>query len=322
MPETEPLHDPWLIAAWPGMGSVAMGAGGYLVQKLGAQPIHEFTSYDIFDIQHVEVREGLAQAGQLPRNIFFEWRNPGGRHDLIIFIGEAQPSGGGYALCHKLLDYAEQRGVKRFFTFAAMATQLHPSHTPRVFAVATDPAALEELQGYDVQVLSEGQISGLNGVMLAAGSTRDMRGLCLLGELPFFAVGVPNPAASQAVLDVFAKIAEINLDLSDIAQQAKTVEKGLLKLLQKLKRAVREQTESEEEEDHFDIPDIDEEEPPGEPSRQPPQLDEAARRRIETLFEQAQKDRSHSFRLKEELDRLGAFEQYEDRFLDLFRKAQ
>jgi len=42
--------------------------------------------------------------------------------------------------------------------------------------------------------------------------------------------------------------------------------------------------------------------------------------RIEGLFEQAGKDRSKAFELKQELDRLGVFKEHEDRFLDLFKK--
>jgi hypothetical protein len=45
------------------------------------------------------------------------------------------------------------------------------------------------------------------------------------------------------------------------------------------------------------------------------------RRRIETLFSEAERDRSRALALKAELDRLGVFERYEDRFLDLFRSG-
>ena len=47
---------------------------------------------------------------------------------------------------------------------------------------------------------------------------------------------------------------------------------------------------------------------------------EEDKQRIEQLFEQSVQDRSRAFELKSELDRLGVFKDYEDRFLDLFRK--
>ena len=52
-----------------------------------------------------------------------------------------------------------------------------------------------------------------------------------------------------------------------------------------------------------------------------PTLDPETRQRIEALFDQVARDRGKAVRLKRELDRLGVFDQYEDRFLDLFRKG-
>ena len=46
----------------------------------------------------------------------------------------------------------------------------------------------------------------------------------LLGELPFFAVGIPNPKASLAVLRAFAKIAGVSVDLAEMEEQANMVE--------------------------------------------------------------------------------------------------
>lgn len=45
-------------------------------------------------------------------------------------------------------------------------------------------------------------------------------------------------------------------------------------------------------------------------------------RRIEELFEQSRQDRSAAYELKRELDRLALYRQYEDRFLDLFKKSK
>ena len=78
--------------------------------------------------------------------------------------------------------------------------------------------------------------------MLAVGADRGISGVCLLGELPFFAVGVPNPGASKAALDVFARLAGIDLDLSDLDQQAEAVNQHLLELVERMRRAAREES--------------------------------------------------------------------------------
>jgi hypothetical protein len=52
-----------------------------------------------------------------------------------------------------------------------------------------------------------------------------------------------------------------------------------------------------------------------------PALDQDTRKHIEQLFLEAKNDRSNAPALKQELDRLGVFDQYEDSFLDLFKNA-
>ena len=47
----------------------------------------------------------------------------------------------------------------------------------------------------------------------------------------------------------------------------------------------------------------------------------SSRVKIEKLFKEAQADRNRALALKAELDRLGVFDLYEDRFLDLFREG-
>jgi len=123
MAESRNLKDPWLIAAWPGIGNVAVAAAAYLVEQLGASFVRELPSEEFFDTSHVEVEDGIASAPATPRSMIFEWSDEESEHDLVIFLGEAQPSDNGMTLCRRLVDYATSRGVTRAFTFAAMATR-------------------------------------------------------------------------------------------------------------------------------------------------------------------------------------------------------
>jgi proteasome assembly chaperone (PAC2) family protein len=318
MADPDKLNNPILVAVWPGMGSVALNAGVYLVEKLGADLVGELPPDDLFEVQQVDVEGGLAKPARLPRSMFFEWRDPRARRDVLIFVGEAQPSHGGYRLCQALLEYAADRGVKRFFTFAAIATQLHPSTPPRVFGAATQNDELVELRQRKVEILKEGEISGLNGVLLAAGAARKLAGICLLGEMPFFAARIPNPGASQAVLEVFCPMIDLELDMADLHEKSEQAQVALLHLLEQLKEASHRHGAPSEtgEEESFALPDRAPEE------AAEPAIDEAARRKIETLFEQASQDRAKAVELKALLDRHGVFDRYEDRFLDLFRKAE
>src|SRR5262245_33345114 len=126
MAERLRLNHPWLVAVWPGMGNVALSAGYYLLAKLGMHVIAEYEARELFDVDHVAVKEGIIQTGRRPRNRFFVWKDPNQKRDLVVFLGEAQPPIGKYQFCHKLIEYARQLAVERVYTFAAMATQMHP----------------------------------------------------------------------------------------------------------------------------------------------------------------------------------------------------
>jgi proteasome assembly chaperone (PAC2) family protein len=313
MAETLQLNHPWFVAVWPGMGQVAINAGVYLLAKLGMTLFAELEASGLFDMDQVEVKGGIIQPGRRPRNRMFVWKDPQQRHDLVVFVGEAQPPIGKYAFCRQLIAHARELGVERVFTFAAMATQMHPEQRSRVFGAATDQAGLDELKRLELQILEDGQIGGLNGVLLGVAAEMGMRGSCLLGEMPHIFAQLPFPKASLAILEVFATIMGMELDLSDLAEQAKASEKQLGQLLAQFERAYQQQFGgSESEEEEFKL----------EPVVENDQIQPEDRQRIENLFEEATRDRSKAFDLKRELDRLGLFKEYEDRFLDLFKKPQ
>jgi proteasome assembly chaperone (PAC2) family protein len=309
MAEERQLTHPWLVAVWPGMGNVALNAGIYLLAKLGMHLIAEFEANDLFDVDQVEVKDGIIQTARRPRNRSFVWTDPKQKHDLAVFLGEAQPPLGKYPFCRQLIAYARTFGVERIYTFAAMATQMHPEHRSRVFGAATDAESLEELKRLDLEILQGGQIGGLNGVLLGAAAEAGSRGACLLGEIPHIFSQLPFPKASLAILEVFTTITGIELDFTELAEQVKASEQQLGELLARVEQSFRQQAPGEEEE--YSSESVEEE-----------QLPTPDQQRIEALFEQAVKDRAKAFELKQELDRLGVFKEYEDRFLDLFKKPE
>jgi uncharacterized protein len=306
MVEEIKLRNPWLIAVWPGMGNVAVSAGYYLMAKLGMHLLAEFPARELFDVDHVEVKNGLIQPGRLPRSRMFVWNDPSGRHDLVVFIGEAQPPMGRYVFCHRLIEFAKALGVERVYTFAALATQIHPASPSRVFIAATDNESLAELKEQHLTTIENGHIGGLNGVLLGVAAENGLRGACLLGEMPHIFAQVPFPKAALAVLKAFGPIADLHIDFTELAEQVSDMEKKLGDLLVQMQQAIEQQAPGDE-------PSVSAE--PGE--EEGANLED--RDRIDQLFKQAKQDRAAAYELKRELDRLGVFKEYEDRFLDLFK---
>jgi proteasome assembly chaperone (PAC2) family protein len=288
------------------MGHVALNAGYYLLAKLEMYLIAEFSPRELFEVEHVEVKDGKISLGALPRSRFFLWKDPQGRRDIIVFLGDAQPAAGRYAFCHKLIDFAKSLGVERVFTFAAMATGMHPKDPSRVFGAATDDAGVAELKRLELEILEDGHIGGLNGVLVGVAAEQGLRGACLLGEIPSMFAHLPFPKAARGVLEAFCTIAGLLLDLAEIDDQARMVEDKLGEILGEVEAAIREGTS----EDEGYTPEVAEDEG----------LSNESRQQLDALFEEARKDRSKAYVLKRELDRLNVFKDYEDRFLDLFRR--
>jgi uncharacterized protein len=307
------LNQPWLVAVWPGMGHVAISAGYYLMTKLEMHILTEFPAQELFDVEHVEVKDGLISTGRLPRSRFFVWIDPKGRRDVVLFIGDAQPSKGRYAFCHRLIEFAKKIGVTRVYTFAAMATEMDHESESRVFAAATDTETLNEFKQLDLHILEDGHIGGLNGILLGAAAEHGLRGGCLLGEMPHIFAQLPYPKASLAVLTVFRTIAQLEIDLTELSKQATEMNEKLGELLAQMQQAMRQGEQPEEERDETS-------EAIRREAAETDELSSEDRERIERLFEQAKLDRSSAYELKRELDRLEVYREYEDRFLDLFKK--
>lgn len=303
----------WLVAAWPGMGNVGVIAGHVLVNQLGMEPVAALSGEGVFDLEHIEVKDGVVGKPRLPRGVLYQWKDAPVGKGLLVFLAEAQPSAHGLDYARALLKEVAKYDVERIFTFAAMASQMHPSADARIFTAATDASVLDELQAIDVQVLPEGQISGMNGLLLGAAVERGLPGACLLGEIPFYGAGVPNPKTARVLLDMFGALRDLHIDTSELAEQADKVERVLLSMLEQLGEEAAGGDDEDDDDDASDFPAA---------KSGIAGLDDETQRRIDELFDEARRDRSTVVKLKSELDRLGVFRQYENQFLDLFKRAQ
>jgi proteasome assembly chaperone (PAC2) family protein len=268
----------------------------------------EFPAAEFFDIDQVEVKDGLIVSRRLPRSRLFLWNDPEQKRDIIVFIGEAQPPARGGAFCRKVVEQAKALGVRRVFTFAAMATAMRPKQDSRVFGAAIDRETLAEYRQLDVDILENGAISGLNGVLLGMAAAAGLPGGCLLGEIPHVFSQIPFPKAALAVLEFFGAMTGIELDYDELREHSAAVEKTLEEFLVRMEHAV-EEAQSE----HGHLP------APGEAEKKASKPVAADHKHIEELFAAARADRSRAYELKQELDRLGMFHDFEDRFLDLFK---
>jgi proteasome assembly chaperone (PAC2) family protein len=242
------LHEPLLLAAWPGMGHVALKAFVFLHEALRAQNLAFVEEPEFFRIPGISIQDGLVQSTLLPKSGFFYCKRNGEENDLLFFVGDQQPVGGKeYHLASSLLDFAGSLGVKRVITAAAMPTAINHYQPSEVWVTATNSKLLTDLTPFCEKVLREGQISGMNGLLLGVAKQLGMEGLCLLGEIPFYTTEIENPKASMSVLRVLGKILGLRLDLRELEELAQETEKEIDNYLLELQQ--RQQEEDKQTED-------------------------------------------------------------------------
>ncbi|MBI2957290.1 MAG: PAC2 family protein [Chloroflexi bacterium] len=219
---------PVMLAAWPGVGQVALIVARYLQQKLGAEPIGELESFHFFEPTGVAVKDNVVQEPQFPSNTLYYWKNPAdARSDLLLFLGEAQPASQAYELAHCIVDVAQKFKARKVVTCAAALVRMHYTEPSKVWGVATEPRLLDEFKGLDVVMRGELQIAGMNGVLLGVAKERKVEGYCLLGEVPMYATRIPNPKAALAVAGVLKKVLNVDVGLEELGTQAKEAEEEM-----------------------------------------------------------------------------------------------
>ncbi len=214
------LNTPNMLAAWPGVGNVALIVASYLQRKLAFKELGEIEPSSFFDPVGVVVKDNVVEEPKFPQSKFYYWKNGGEGSDLIIFNGEDQPVAKGYELANCVLDVAERFKVPRVFTCAAAMTRIHHTELPGVLGVATSPSAADVFKKYGLIHAGNLQIAGLNGLLLGVAKEREIEGICLLGEVPVYATRIQNPMAALAVLEVLTTMLGVEIDLDELAQLA------------------------------------------------------------------------------------------------------
>jgi len=311
------LNNPVLLVAWPGMGEVAFKTADYLISALKAVPLLEIDFSDLFYPISCSIKDGVLSMPQLPSNKVFYWINPRRKEnpcfcgDLVIFLSNAQPDlafARDYA--ERIFSLAKKLKIKKIIGCAAMPAPIEHTQEPQVWFSATDAELINELKKFDLQLMTEGQISGMNGLFLALAKEKGFQGLCLLGEIPLYTIHIENPSASRAVLQRICKILDISIDLSGLEKEARAIALEINKLLDYFKLGAQKEGPISEDEIERIKKSL----------SQYTKLPLSVKQKIDKLFEEAKKDISKAKELKKELDYWSVYKDYEDKFLDLFKR--
>ncbi len=245
------LEKPELICSWPGIGRIGVLAVDYLRRSISAKELGEIEPWDFFEPNKVIIKNGLIEQIVFPENKFYYQKL--NDRDVILFIGEEQPSDGtnpyasgekAYKMANLILDVAEKYNCPRIYTSGAAVTQVHHTQKPKVWAVPNNDGLLGEVKKYENTVLmsggegasAQGSITGLNGLLIGAAQKRGIDALCLMGEVPYYlqASPWPYPKGAASVLEVLAANLGITIDTIPLLEMAKKMDEAIDKFLDQL----------------------------------------------------------------------------------------
>lgn len=250
------LDNPYLVACWPGIGNVGLLAADTLRRMVGAEEFGEIEPWEFFYPRKSIIRNGELSDLEFPASRFYYARP--GKRDLIFFIGDEQPAGGraayaegrrAYELANLVMEVALDLGCKRVFTSGAAVAPIHHANRSRVWAVPNDPDLLDEIEVYPNTVLmseveghgGDGNITGLNGLLLGVAWEHGIPGMCVMGEVPSYLqeVPFPYPKASRSVLEVLMKALDVTIDLSALDTVIEHNQKEIDKLYETFPAEIR-----------------------------------------------------------------------------------
>ena len=216
------LKNPILIEGLPGIGNVGKLAVEHLIDTIKAKKFAELHCKD-FPPQVFINPDGTVK---LVNNEFYYWKaKKSNQRDLILLTGDYQglSSAGQYDLVEKILDIAEEFGVKELYTLGGYGLG-HEIEEPHVLCATTHKELVRTMKKHGAVFKKNepgGGIVGASGLLLGLGELRGMKGACFMGETPGYLV---DPKSAKAVLEVLIKIINIKVSFSALEKKAKEIE--------------------------------------------------------------------------------------------------
>lgn len=212
-----------LVAAWPGMGMLAVITAEHLRKVLNADLVAEVYA----PLNSIAFKDGVLGESAMESKLYLA---DGGDRRLLICIGDSQPLTAPevYDLAESVVQVAKELGVKRVITAAATLSRFQS--VPKVYGIVTNRELLSLLKECGIPPASgEGRITGLNGILLDVAQKAGIDGICLLGQIRY--VDVPQPRSASAVLKVLAKLLNLSIDVSDLEKEADRLDASIRDLM-------------------------------------------------------------------------------------------
>lgn len=210
------LRNPLMVVGWDDAGHVGTGVTDYLISKLGAEEFAEIEPHKFSLVPNTLVKGGILEEIEYPNTAFHYYKNKNSASDLIIF-GSQSPPQNQHEFASLIVDLAELFSVKRIYCSGGIPANIPHDEEPGLFAVANSTRVKRYLKPFGVEMgLDYYGPSSMNGLIMGLAKQRNIDALSIFGWVPCYIAEITNPKVCEAVLHVFARMLNVELDFTEI----------------------------------------------------------------------------------------------------------
>jgi len=238
-PAKPELRQPYLICGidgWVDGGEAATGTTQYLIEKLRVKKFAEMPveRYHVFQVPgqlslrpQIKIEDGLLKEHIMPRNEFFYWTNPSSDHDLILYLG-TEPNTNWAEYAENILNLAADYKTSRIYVLGGVLDKTPHTKEAGVSCACSSKELRQEMMKYAMQASNYEGPGSFSITMLSLAQKRKMPFVSIIARAtyyPEFNIVIPrNPKSIKAIVLRLNSLLRLNLDTSDLDQEADELE--------------------------------------------------------------------------------------------------
>ena len=205
------LRNPSLIVGWRthDVGKLSSKIIHFLNEKLGGQKIAEIKPSGFFLSGGAAFKDNLFQVLE---SEFSACQ----KSDLLIFNSE-EPQYEWHKFLSAVLDFAQYYcHIKELYTVSGTVSLIAHTTPRRILAVYNQPEFQKALQGYGLEDMTWEGPPAISSYLLWLAKRRDIPGLSLWPEIPFYLAAREDPVATKPTLSFLDSRFSLGLDLGEL----------------------------------------------------------------------------------------------------------
>lgn len=212
------LQNPSLILSWSeDIAQLGPTVINFLNNKLGGEKFADIEPSDFFAMGGVAIKNDLIH---FPESEFYACKN----NNLLLFRSDA-PGNEWCKFLNLVLEIAENYcRVKEIYTIGGMASLIAHTNPRKIWTVVNQSELKGRLAGYGLynemnyRTPSGGRPT-LNSYLLWVAKRRNISGVNLWQEIPFYLAQTADPNAYKTMIEFLGKKLNFTIDLEELNQQ-------------------------------------------------------------------------------------------------------